>query len=85
MNPVTPVVKGQQHREIILAKDQPEYRDLPVLIWGKPIVYVSRWELTWKERWKLFWSGSIWIQQMTFGGKLQPQLPSVYEPHETEE
>lgn len=83
MHPVSPVVPGKQHLEIVLAKDQPEYLDLPVLIWGRPIVYVSRWKLTWRERLKIFCTGSLWIQQMTFGGKLQPQLPAVDVPHET--
>lgn len=81
MKPTRPVISGRDDLEITLAKNQPEYRTLPVVIWGDPLTAVSRWKLTWCERIRICFTGNLWIQQMTFGEKLQPQLPSVTEPN----
>lgn len=63
----------------VFAKDQPEYQPLPAFY--NPAerfgTVVTCWELTWKERFKIFFSGTFWLSQMTFHEPLQPQLPSV--------
>lgn len=72
----------------VLAKDQPQYMPLPV--WRErpgevPALdykgqVVSCWQLTWRERFALLWSGKLWLSQLTFGHPLQPQLPTVANP-----
>jgi hypothetical protein len=58
---------------IIYAKDQPEY--LPLPMWKGPDGYrVSRWKLTWKERFQLLLGGSIWLTILTFNNPLQPVI-----------
>jgi hypothetical protein len=87
MKPFSPVLKGFEDIERLLAKDQMEYyQPLPV-IWCHDDSgnVVSRWKLTWKERFRIFFHGDLYLQQLTFwpipsSGKFQPQLPSVKPP-----
>lgn len=62
-----------------LAKDQPEYLNLPVHIDDDGIV-TSCWILTFKERIKLLFYGEVYLQVMTFKNKLQPQKISIENP-----
>lgn len=79
MNPISPVLPSSpQMTEIVLAKDQPQYLPLPVVVDGS--VTISRWRLTLRERLTLLWRGTIWLRQMNFGQPLQPQLIEVNEP-----
>jgi len=64
---------------VTLAKDQPQYRPLPVFM-GKDGLVVSCWKLTWKERLRVLFRGCFYIQTLTFGTPLQPLLPSVQNP-----
>lgn len=65
----------------VLAKDQPEYQPLPVCqVPDAHGTVISCWQLTWRERWQLLWSGRLWLSQLTFRQLLQPQLPSVQSP-----
>jgi hypothetical protein len=77
MKPVSPVVEGM--KEVVFAKDQPQYLPLPAVICEDGTV-ISRWRLTLKERIKIFFTGDLWLNQMTFHKPLQPQLPSVDKP-----
>lgn len=82
MTPTTPVLPSQpamKAYEIVFAKDQPQYQPLPAIrcLDGR---IVTRWTLTWRERLRLIFGGNIYLQQLTFGEALQPQLPSVKEP-----
>lgn len=80
MKPMSPVLPKQpMFIETIIAKDQPEYQPLPAVITTDGTV-ISRWSLTWRERLRVLWTGSLWFQQLTFGYPLQPQLPQVKEP-----
>lgn len=64
-----------------LAKDQPQFQTLPVFIdttiVEKPMI--SCWQLSCKERFKLFFTGRLWLSQFTYGNKFQPILPTVNE------
>ncbi len=82
-SPVLPNVTITGTKEVVLAKDQPEYLPLPAL----PVTYgdgtksiITRYRLNWKERVRLLFSGNLWLEQITFGLPLQPQRPTVYEP-----
>ena len=79
MRPMSPVVAGFDKHEIIIAEDQPEYQPLPALILQDGRV-ICRWHLTWWERLRLLWSGSLYLHALTFGAPLQPQLLSVDQP-----
>ena len=65
----------------ILAKDQPEYQPLPIAICvnGEAI---SCWKLSLWERIRLLFTGKLWLMQLTFGDRFQPQLPSIGKPFE---
>jgi hypothetical protein len=80
MNPIE--FKGQT---AVLGKNQP-YRPLPVHINrdGGNYPVTSCWKLTFRERVKLLFTGRLWLQQLTFGKLLQPQLPSLEKPFENE-
>jgi hypothetical protein len=71
---------------VTLAKDQPEYKPLPVYRPGhaeNPLgVATSCWHLSWAERLRLLYTGRLWLNQITFWQPLQPQRPSLIEPWE---
>ncbi len=62
------------------AEYQDEFQTLPAYIDNQfpDGCVTSCWQLTWSERFILFWQGKLWLQQLTFhNGPLQPQRPSV--------
>lgn len=77
MRPVSPVVKGVE--EVTFAKHQPEYLPLPAIVCTDGTV-ISRWRLSLRERLRVLFRGSIYLHQLTFGKKLQPQLLCVEKP-----
>ena len=62
----------------VYAEGQKEYLNLPAKKTKDGLV-TSCWQLTWKERFRVLFSGHIWINQETFNTPLQPILPSVDE------
>jgi hypothetical protein len=76
---MTPVSFPQQ--TTVFAKDQPEYLALPAHVSVDGVV-TSCWELTDAEILTLVETKQLWLQQLTFGAPLQPQLPSVEIPLE---
>ena len=71
--------KGQN---VVIAKNQPEYLPLPA--YRIPNDDYGRvtccWALSWRERFRLLWSGKVWHTVMTFNQPLQPQLIAVERP-----
>lgn len=62
----------------IYAKDQPEYMPLPVLkIEGPEGNVISCWKLSFKERVKVFFTGKVWLNLMSFNKPLTPSYMSV--------
>lgn len=83
MEPASPVSTANHgQREIVFAKDQPEYLPLPAIIdeYGHRIT--TRWKLTWRERLRVLVSGSIWHSCLTFGMSLQPIMLYASDPYE---
>ena len=78
MNPMSPVLPGLEGREVVYAKNQPEYLPLPAL--PIPNGILTRWRLTWRERWRVFWHGDFYLSVLTFGKPLQPLKPQVERP-----
>jgi hypothetical protein len=72
------------HTVVTFAKDQPEYRPLPAArLHGLDGRVVSRWTFTAEERAAIGRGEDLYLQQLTFGGKLgklQPILLTVGVP-----
>lgn len=73
MIPATPVLPRQNGvvPEIVYAKDQPQYIPLPAARFEDGTV-ITRWTLTWRERFQLLIGGSLWLELLTFNKPLQP-------------
>jgi hypothetical protein len=72
-------------RNVVFAKDQPEYLQLPAYklpsdgVGGDGRV-ICCWVLTWGERLKLLFTGRLWHHVLTFHDPLQPQFLEVDKP-----
>ena len=72
MTPVTPVLAEDfQPKEIVYAKDQPQYTPIPVLRNSQGVV-LSRWELSDREREAIANGADIFMSNCTFNQPLQP-------------
>lgn len=70
-----------KEQTVVLAKDQPQYLDMPVHINRHPPIQVtSCWKLSFLEKWKFLFTGRLWLSQMTFGRPVQPIRPAVDKP-----
>ena len=76
-SPVLPTGWGKSH-ELVIAKDQPQYIPLPALPVGDGIL--TRWRLSWRERWRILRRGDLYLEVLTFGRPLQPLRPTVLPP-----
>lgn len=69
-------------QNVIFAKDQPQYRPLPA--WCERTGIEGRvvccWRLTWRDRLRVLFTGTIWHHVLTFNQPLQPQLLSGTKP-----
>ena len=82
MKPVSPVVPGYELLETVYAKDQPNYKPLPV--WKQHDgTTLSRWRLTWKERLRVLFSGNVYLWILTFNQPLQPVMLQTEKPQMT--
>lgn len=41
---------------------------------------ICKWRLTWRERFTLFWTGTLWHHVLTFKGPIQPQALTTENP-----
>ena len=79
MKPASPVIPdtvmivSERYREVVFAKDQPEYNPLPALLEEDGTVH-TRWRLSLKERLQVLFSGDIYLALLTFNQPLQPCL-----------
>jgi len=65
-------------QNIVYAENQPEYLPLPAFkndsAQGEVI---SCWQLDWKERLRILWSGKLWVSLMSFNKPLTPSFFST--------
>lgn len=80
MKPVSPVIEGLQHEEVIIAKDQPQYLPLPALPVNYGEIIITRWRMTWRERLAVFLGGDIFLLIWRFQNPLQPVKLEVNAP-----
>lgn len=72
---------GFKQQNKVYAKDQDPYLPLPVYEDAEQGGRVFHcWSLSWKERFKIFFSGKLWINVLNFGEKLQPIKPMIDNP-----
>lgn len=65
----------------VLAESQPQYKPLPYYMGDGPeFITISCHQLTWRERFKLLFTGKLWHRQMTWGYPFQPMLLEVDTP-----
>lgn len=69
-------------QNVIIAKNQPQYQPLPAYrVLGDPYGrVVCCWKLSWRERFRLLWTGEVWHIIMTFNKQLQPQQLGLDRP-----
>jgi hypothetical protein len=70
-NPVSPIIQGFADQEIIYAKDQPQYKPLPVLKKADGVL-LSRWRFTDEECAAITNGADIFLMNWTFNQPLQP-------------
>lgn len=84
MEACTPVLPSSPEIvETVLAKDQPQYKPLPVanVLYSDGVEsMISCYRLTLRERLAILLSGKVWLELLTFGEKLQPQKLYLREP-----
>lgn len=72
MDPVSPVISAEfVDKEVVYAKDQPQYRPLPVIRNADGVV-MSRWSLTLEERKAIADGADLFLFGYTFNRPLQP-------------
>ncbi len=63
----------------IVAKDQPEYMPLPAFIDSGPQGdVISCWQLTWKERLQILFTGKIWLSLWCFHKPITPSRIAAF-------
>lgn len=73
-----PVIDGLEAKEVVYAKDQPEYIPLRTLVGNdKQRRVLSRWSPTAEQRLAIADGADIYLQLLTFGKPLQPILMLV--------
>jgi hypothetical protein len=78
---VPKLIKFPGHN-IIYSANQPEYQPLPALkLDNKEGEAIFCWQLTWKERLRLLFTGKLWQSIYTFNHPLQPVMISPTAPH----
>lgn len=65
-------------KAVVYAENQPQYQPLPS--WQRSGGQViTRWRLSWRERFAVLRGHDIYLEQLTFGAPLQALYPSVDE------
>lgn len=74
MKPIFPEPREGFER-VVLAKDQPEYLQLPANYDGMTVETV--WKMTLRERLTSLFSGKVYVDILTFGKPMQPVRVSM--------
>jgi hypothetical protein len=79
MKPQEPIVPGHDLPVTNFAESQDEYQTLPAFRLDDGTV-LTRWRLTWKERFTIFLRGDLYLFMLTFNKPLQPISLQVERP-----
>lgn len=63
-------------RPATFAKDQPQYRQLPAVVFSDGLV-VTRWRLSLRERLRVLFGSGIFVSKLTFNQPLQPMKVGI--------
>ena len=64
---------------VVYAESQDEYMDLPVLKYRtNQGECISCWKLSWRERFKILFTGEMWLCLLTFNKSLSPVMLTVH-------
>lgn len=80
MKAVSPVIPGENHKEIRIAEHQTQYETLPAIPVNDNNQMVCRFELTESEIEKIKKTKSIFVILCTFGNKVQPIFITTEKP-----
>lgn len=68
-----PIAFPEQNQ--VFGKDQPQYQPLPGFLDAGPKgEFVSCWELSFKERLRILFTGKLWVCLLTFHNPLTPSF-----------
>lgn len=68
-----------KEQNCVYAENQQGYLPLPAHKTTAGLV-ISCWKLTPGERLRMLFSGKLWLGTLTFGQRLQPQMPQIRSP-----
>lgn len=82
MKAISPVLPSHpDFPQVIFAKDQPEYLQLPaIMAMDRNNMVTTRWRLTAWERITVLFFGNVYLQILAFNRPLQPLKLGVVEP-----
>jgi hypothetical protein len=83
MTPISPVLPSAYPgvEEQVCAEHQPPYPPLPAVKSADASgMITTRWGVPWSDRLRILFSGSIWVQLLTFHNKVQPLKLLSVEP-----
>lgn len=67
-----------KHQNVVFAKYQPEYQPLPALKLDTPQgEVISCWQMSFKERIKVLFTGKVWLSFCSFNKPLTPSYMST--------
>lgn len=79
MKPIKPTLPSRPDVQgLTVAANQEPYIALPGVLDSNR--FTTRWQLTWRERFKILRTGDLWLQMLTFRGPVQPVKLLVDEP-----
>lgn len=67
--PASPIVPGLDLPERIIGQNQPGFTPLPS--WQRDGVVLTRWRLSWRERFQVLFGGNLWVWTKVYGRPLQ--------------
>ena len=67
-----------EEANVVWAKHQKGVLPLPAYSDKKHTI--TKWRLTWRERFKILFTGTLWLLQRNFGHSLQAQKPTADYP-----
>lgn len=79
MKPVSPIIPGLEEEEIVIAKDQEEYKPLPALKVADGYI-LTRWEFTEKDIENIQKTNSLYLYMLVGDGPVTPILLQTEHP-----
>ena len=80
MKAESPVIPGENWAEIIIAKDQDEYENLPAIVLENGKAILCRFVFSEEEKQQIAETGNLYLTIWTFGKPMQPILPQTDKP-----